>query len=223
MDYRLVKQYLNDAIDNFFKFFYKIVDFGKASIDFMLAFWDIWYNFFMFFINLWLYFYYLFLYLVDHYAMSSSSISVWRKQYSMKAPRLKKAYSYSRNIANPVSGAFGKVAQTAGSATEASGRFLKKTVSGTINTGAAAVESVSNAAETTVSSGAQVGTGIGNAFVSFGKGFIGFFFGIFKGIISIFKAFFAFIGSKLTPVKEQPVGRRNLIESYMREYEGKKR
>lgn len=221
MDYRLVKQFLNDAIDNFFKFFYKMIDFGKASIDFLLAFWDIWYNFFMFFINLWLYLYYLFLYLVDHYAMSTSSISVWRKQYSMKAPRLKKAYS--RNMVNPVSGAFGKVAQSASTATESSGRFLKKTVTGTINTGAAAVEKVTVVAESTASAGAKVGAGMGNVFASVVKGFVGFFAAVGGGICSVIKALFSAIASRLTPVKEQPVGRHNLIESYMREYEGKRK
>jgi len=33
MDYRLVKQFSNSAIDSFFNFFYKIWDFFKVLID----------------------------------------------------------------------------------------------------------------------------------------------------------------------------------------------
>jgi len=218
VDYRLVKQYLNDAVDNFFKFFYKTVDFGKATIDWLLAFWDIWYNFFMFFINVWLYLYYLVLFFLDKYTMSSSSIAIWRKQYTMVAPRLKKAYN--RNTVNPVSGAYGKIAKSAAVSIGTSARTLTKTVTGTISDGASAA---AGAAESAAAKTAKTSVNLGKGFSDGAKAFGGFFASIFIAIFNAIKRFFSFIGSHLTPVKEQPVGRRNLIESYMREYEGKKK
>jgi len=218
VDYRLVKQYLNDAVDNFFKFFYKTVDFGKATIDWLLAFWDIWYNFFMFFINIWLYLYYLVLYFLDKYTMSSSSIAIWRKQYTMVAPRLKKAYS--RNTVNPVSGAYGKIAKSAAVSIGTSARSLTKTVSGTIADGASAA---AGAAESAAAKATKSSVDVGKVVAGGAKAFGSFFVSIFSAIFGVIRKFFAFIASHLTPVKEQPVGRRNLIENYMREYEGKKK
>ncbi len=74
MKYSMVKQFWNQAIDNIFTFFYKIGDFGKVFLDFILSFIEIWMAFFSIFFNIFMYIYYLLLFILDNLTQSRFSI-----------------------------------------------------------------------------------------------------------------------------------------------------
>lgn len=209
MDYRLVKQFLNHAIDAFFNFFYKISDFVVVFLDLGWAFFDIWYQFFAIFGNLILYVYYLILFILDKLSVSSAPIFFWRKSYSRKTTLPKKAYS--KNFSNPIPAMY-KTSPTVKAAT---------------TTVTAASESVKSAKENVVStfkpkSGKRSSrkeskvkiifmkmmSSIGEGFRSFGS--------------KLYRFWVKFL-DKLKPVKDDvPAGRKSLIDDYMKEYERKK-
>lgn len=218
MDYRVVKQYLNDAIDNFFKFMYKTADFGKVLVDTGLAFFEIWYNLAMFFVNLFLYLYYLILLAIDRMSMSSAPVFFWRRKG--RATRQDFSRAYNRNMVNPVSGMYAKSGtySSVSSAVADSAGWAAKSVA---DTAASAAGSVQSAAESVVA--AKVSVKRPNIFGRFFRGIGSIFAAIFKGIFGFFKAIWRFILSKLKPVKEKPVGRKNLIDDYMKQYETRKK
>ncbi|MDA3900120.1 MAG: hypothetical protein PF637_06325 [Spirochaetes bacterium] len=199
MDYRLVKQFLNDAIDNFFNFFYKLVDFGKVIIDVFWAFMDIWYNFFMFFLNILLYFYYLLLFFIDRMTMSSAPIFFWRKAGTATRQDFQRAYN--RNLVIPVSGVYGK-------------RSSGSSVASAVSSG------VSGAAASSVAAGKySARPNFIFRFLAFlGRMIVAFF----VAIGSMFAAIGRFFTSRLVPVKEKPVGRKNLVEDYLKQYDSRK-
>ncbi len=214
MDYRVVKQYLNDAIDNFFKFFYKIADFGKILVDTGYAFFEIWYNFAMFFINIFLYVYYLILYGIDRMSMSSAPIFFWRKKGS--ATRRDFVPAYNKNMINPVSGMYSKGKTVSSSISSSASR----TVSSVANAASAGANNVQSAASSVVAAKVSVKRNIfSDIFKAIGR----FIAGIFKAIFHAFQSVWNFLLSKLKPVKEQPVGRKNLIDDYMKQYESRKK
>ncbi|MBN2435692.1 MAG: hypothetical protein JXK07_10545 [Spirochaetes bacterium] len=209
MDYRLVKQFLNDAIDNFFNFFYKLIDFGKVIIDTFWAFMEIWYNFFMFFINIFLYGYYLLLFVIDRMTMSSAPIFFWRTAGRATRQEFKRAYD--RNLVIPVSGAYGKGSSRSAVASAAS------SVSSAVSSGAS---SVSGAAASSVAMGKYSAKPnfIIRFFALIGRAIVA----VIKGIGGAFCAIGRFFTSRLVPVKEKPVGRKNLVEDYLKQYDSRK-
>lgn len=116
MNYRVVKQFWVNAIDNIFNFFYKIVDFFKVLIDVFWAFVDIWYHFFAIFANLFLYIYYIFLFLIDKTTESGTNIVI-----SSRLPKrvpFKPQKAYIKDSYNPIPAMYGvtKAAHTAAAA-----------------------------------------------------------------------------------------------------------
>jgi hypothetical protein len=208
MDYRLVKQYLNDAIDNFFNFFYKIADFGKVLIDTGLSFYDIWYNFVMFFVNLFLYVYFLLLYAIDRMSMSDTPLFFWRRKGTSTRRDFQRAYN--RNMINPVSGMYAKPTGKSVTTPISSGTSQNS------STKASSGNVQSSSASSVVAARVTVKTNLFSRFFSAIGNIIA---GIFIGIFTLFKNLWEFLISKLKPVKEQPVGRKNLIDDYMKQYE----
>lgn len=224
MDYRLVKQFSNNAVDGFFNFFYKISDFFTIMIDCLWAFYDIWYTFVMIFVNLFFYAYYFFLYVIDRLTMSRSSVFFWRRTFSDSGAR-KIAAAYSRDTYNPVSRMYGSVSSAASNTVS--------TVSSAASAGASAsVAKMASAASAVTSTVSKPLPSMGrrpegakkNFFKEFGEGFINFFEKLWKKISNFGEWFNKAVLSKLKPVRdEEPQGRKSLVESYVKEYEKKKR
>ena len=195
MDYRLVKQFSNNAIDNFFNFFYKIWDFVKVLIDLFWAFVDIWYQFFMIFINAWLYFYYLLLFILDKMSMSSLFSRKATERFALPGSRV-----YRPDIVVPIHPMFGKI------------ELPKPKIAETVAR-AAAPKSPK------IRSGSKRGISR-----SIGEGVLSVFRGISRSVSGLFKNMALMLGGKLRPVREEEPGRKkSLIDEYMKEYERKKR
>lgn len=79
MKYTVVKQLLNNSIDNFNNFIFKIVDFGKILNMAFWAFLDIWYTLISAFVFLFLYLYYIILFILDKLLGVQSSLTFWQK------------------------------------------------------------------------------------------------------------------------------------------------
>ncbi len=77
MKYGMVRQFSNNAIDNFYNFFYKIIDFGKVALDMLISFFEIWVTFFSIFYNIFMYIYYFILFVVE--LVSQSGFFFWRR------------------------------------------------------------------------------------------------------------------------------------------------
>jgi hypothetical protein len=88
MKYSMVKQFWNQAIDNIFTFFYKIGDFGRVFLDFILSFIEIWLAFFSIFYNIIMYIYYLFLFILDNLTQSRFSLRKQRPTTAFARDRL---------------------------------------------------------------------------------------------------------------------------------------
>lgn len=213
MNYSLVKQFSNNAIDNIFNFFYKWVDFGKVFIELILSFVDIWVTFFQIFSNAYLYFYYLILFAIDKSTQSSSGFTFWRR-----IPR-RVAYSPSRvfvkDIHNPVPGMYGK--KTAETATATTVKLAKATAAG----GQAVKDTVS----ATVQKFGNRPSGVKTDRL---KKLLEFFAALFKSIKNFVTApvrsVAEFIVGKMRPVREEePGANKSLIDEYMREYEQRRR
>lgn len=208
MDYRLVKQFSNNAVDNFFNFFYKIVDFGMVLVDVLWAFLDIWYCFFMVFANVWLYLYYFTLFCLDKLTMSG----LFSRGMGARGGNIgTKAYAPDAFVPhNPM---YGKIELPKVSA-------IAPKSSGKIVTAAAAVtEKVASAA-----SRPQAPKGKRLSAKDFFEPFVLLFSRIWRS----FKRFFSRIAEvlilKLKPVREeQPQGSTSLIDEYMKEYKKKKK
>ncbi|HOS40041.1 MAG TPA: hypothetical protein PLG31_09925 [Spirochaetota bacterium] len=201
MNYTIVKQFWNNSVDNFYNFFYKIVDFFKIWIDVWWAFFEIWQCFFLIFFNFFMYFYYLFLFMLDRSATESQSrIIFWKKIPQRVAYTPAKAYV--KDVVNPIPGMYGaqpvkKVAETV-TATTAKvadvSQILRKAPSG------GKVSIIRRALE-----------GVSELFRSIKD----FFAGLFKPAAEM-------IGRKMKHVDEEPQS-KSLIDEYMREYERKKK
>lgn len=112
MNYRVVKQFWVSTVDNFFNFFYKIVDFIKIWADVFWAFLDIWYHFFAIFGNLFLYIYYIFLFIIDKTTESGTNI-VLTSRLPKRVP-FKPQKAYVKDAYNPIPAMYGvkNVAET---------------------------------------------------------------------------------------------------------------
>ncbi len=105
MNYRVVKQFWVNTVDNFFNFFYKIVDFVKIWADVFWAFLDIWYHFFAIFGNLFLYIYYIFLFIIDKTTESGTNI-VLTSRLPKRVP-FKPQKAYVKDSYNPIPAMYG--------------------------------------------------------------------------------------------------------------------
>jgi len=115
MNYRVVKQFWVNTVDNFFNFFYKIVDFLKIWVDVFWAFMDIWYHFFAIFGNLFLYIYYIFLFIIDKSTESGTNILLTSRLPKQVPFRPQKAYV--KDSYNPIPAMYGvkNIAETVAS------------------------------------------------------------------------------------------------------------
>jgi hypothetical protein len=197
MDYRLVKQFSNNAIDNFFNFFYKVADFAFVIVDLFWAFVDIWYQFFMIFINCWLYLYYFTLFAIDKLTMSQFIFKRGSARHALPGLAV-----YKNRVVLPVHPMYGRVdaskpaqavAQAVQSAASASARNVKSVMK-------------KNVAKDTGESVALLYTRVARSLSNF------------------FKAIGEFFAGKLRPVRDEtPEKKKSLIDDYMREYERKKK
>lgn len=206
MDYRLVRQYANNSIDNIFNFFYKITDFFTVMIDCLWAFYDIWYCFAMIFINFFSYLYFMLLYVIDKATFSRASVLFWRKTFADSGVR-KITAAYSREHHNPVSGMYGRASGAAA-----------KTVSSVAG-------AVSSARITSPVSAIRRPEGAKkNILRELGEFFANFFSRFFRKCREFGEWFKKTVLSKLNPVREdEPQGRKSLVDSYMKDYQKSKR
>jgi len=197
MKYTLVKQFSNNSYDNFFKFFYKIVDFGKVLLDLFWAFFDIWSAFFMIFFNLFMYVYYLILFLIDWSTESRSGFFFWKKKISSvsRTPVIDNSI-----VPNP---------------------FIKKTTTiKPLSSGISARSSFSRPSSARIGAKKTMGKSLAAITLSIFETFK-------KIILFPFTAPVSFFSRKMKPVKEtaspEPTSSgKSLIDEYMREYEKKK-
>jgi hypothetical protein len=194
MNYTVVKQFYNNAIDNFFNFFYKIIDFGKVLVELFWAFYEIWEAFFLIFINLITYFYYIILFIIDRSTESRWTIFFWRR-----LPR-RAAYApsrvYVKDTYNPVPAMYGRTAA------------ISKAATVTPDT----VQQLRSAP-----SGARVSV------LRRILEFLGSFFSTIGTIIKWpIKGIAAFLSGRMKPVREEATGQKSLIDEYLKEYEEKK-
>ncbi len=206
MNYSLVKQFANNAIDNFFNFFYKWVDFFKLLLEVLLSFLDIWVTFFQIFSNAYMYVYYLILFFIDKSTQSSSGFFFWRripKRVAYTPSRV-----YIKEIHNPIPGMYGrKAAEVTVKTASASTQAVKETVSATI-------QKFGNRP-----SGAKT-----DRFKKMMQFFSELFGSIKKFITAPVRTVAEFIVRKMNPPREEePAGNKRLIDEYMREYERKHR
>jgi hypothetical protein len=196
MDYRLVKQFSNNAIDNFFNFFYKIADFVMVVVDMFWAFVDIWYQFFMIFINSWLYIYYLTLFAIDKLTMSKMFFRRRSSRHAMPGSAI-----YQTRIVLPVHPMYGRVeipkpAQAAAQAVQSAAAISAKSVTGAMKK---------------------------NVTKDAGESLVLFYTRLARGVSNFFKRIAAFF-KELRPVRDEtPEKKKSLIDEYMREYERKKK
>ena len=211
MNYRMVKQFSNNAIDNFFNFFYKIVDFGKVWMDVFWAFFEIWEAFFLIFYNIFMYFYYLILLGIDKSATESQSVFFVGKRMPKRVAFTPQKV-YTRDAGAPVPGVrYGRQAAS-------------KVAEATVSVSTAAKEAVAETVSSATDKLRKPSGGKG----SFRMRFLNFFDELYKTILGIFKAPFLkvvdFFATKLKPVRDQDQGASgSLIDEYMKEYEQKKR
>jgi hypothetical protein len=207
MDYRLVRQFSNNAVDSFFNFFYKIVDFGMILIDVFWAFMDIWYQFFMIFANLWLYLYYFTLFGLDKLTMSGF-FTAGRGSRGFKPGTT----AYTPDAFVPHNPMYGKIELPAAP------KIAPKS-SGRIKAAAAAVSGTVAAAPRS-----SVRTGKKKSAKELFEPLVILFSRIFRAIKKFFLRLTEVLILKLKPVREeQPQGSKSLIDEYMQEYKKKKK
>jgi hypothetical protein len=201
MNYTLVKQFSNNAVDNVYIFFYKTVDFFKILFQTLIAFYEIWEAFFLIFYNIYKYFQYLLIFAVDKSTESESTFYFW-KRIPVKVS-YKPSSVLARDSFNPVPAMYGK---------HAAAKFS--------GSGTAAKTAVISAAR-------KLQVAPSGAKIDITRRVLEFFENIFKSIMNIlFKpvdTISDFISRRMKPVKEEPPKSGSLIDEYMKEYERKKR
>lgn len=206
MKYSLVRQFSNNMIDNFFKFFYKIADFARLWIDVFWAFFAIWEAFFLIFYNIFMYIYYLFLFIIDKSTESQSTVYFWRRL--PKRVPFTPSRVYVKDSPNPIPGLYGSQAA----------EMLSKAGS---TIASAASRTVSGSAERLKGSASGARGSIVKKILEFFGNIIGSIAGLFTGVR---KSVGETIARRMKPVPEEAVqGGGSLIDQYMREYEKKKR
>ena len=207
MNYRVVKQFSNSAVDNFYNFFYKIVDFGKITVDFLYSFYEIWEAFFLIFYNIFMFIYYLLLFGIDKSTESRSTIFFWRKlpmrqAYKPSSVFVRESYSH-----NPIPSMYGKeAAAKVSDVGNAIGSAAKEGVTTTVKK----MRSLPSGARL------EVGKKILEFFVTFGQTLKAIF-------VTPFVKIAEFFANRLKPVREEEDRGRSLIDEYMKEYERKRK
>jgi hypothetical protein len=207
MNYTLVKQFSNNAVDNFYNFFYKFVDFFKILIEVFWAFYEIWEAFFLIFYNAFMYVYYFILFVIDKSTESQSTIFFWRRLPRRAA--FKPSSVLTRDSLNPIPAMYGK-------------HSASKIADITSSAGSIAGKTVSRAAD-------KLRVAPSGAKVDIGKRILEFFANIIEGLKNIFvnpfKRAADSILKVMKPVKEEEASPKSvsLIDEYMKEYERKKR
>jgi hypothetical protein len=200
MNYTVVKQFYNNSIDNFYNFFYKIIDFAKVLVEVFWAFYEIWEAFFLIFFNLIMYLYYIILFIIDRSTESRWTIFFWRRlprrvAYTPSKVFVKDAY-------NPVPAMYGSTAPTIATVAAPT---IKSTVTDAVQ---------------------QLRSAPSGARVSIPRKIVEFLGSLFSTagalIIWPMKRIGTFLSGRMKPVREQPEG-RSLIDEYLKEYEEKKR
>lgn len=217
----MVKQFSNKAIDNFFSFFYKIVDFFKVLLDVFYAFLDIWAQFFGIFGNLFLYCYYLVLFIIDKSTENRGRFFTWRRIQVSKAYMPAKAYN--KDIDNPIPAMYGVTKKTVESTVSTAKSMTSSAVKATGNIAKSASESTQQLSRviSVKPSGGKI-----NFWKRSAETFIDIVQGIQKLLVKPFKFIINIFANKLQPVKEDEANASkgaSLIEEYMREYEKKRR
>jgi hypothetical protein len=220
MDYRLVKQFLNKAVDAFFNFFYKIGDFFVVITELFWAFVDIWYQFFSFFGNLAQYVYYLNLYLIDRISMSNHPIFFWRKSYDSRTNAPKMAYQKGGVTRIPKKYGGGIMNSDASLISRSSSNTTVKISKPQIKP----VSSISKPTFSDKKMGSyRPSSEKKNILKTILNGIAEFFIIVKEGVVKFFKKIGSFFSGKLEPVKaDNSAGRKSLIDDYMKEYEKKK-
>ncbi len=210
MNYRMVRQFSNNAIDNIFNFFYKIVDFGKIWIDVFWAFVEVWEAFFLIFYNFFMYFYYLLLLGVDKSTESKATFVFWRRlpQRSAYVPPT----ILSRDVSNPVPGLYGResVAKTISAAASA-GAAAKSTVADTVKSASDLMRRTPDAA------------GKKPFFRTISASLVDFMTDAWTAIKKPFMKIADYFASRMRPVREEVPAQGSLIDEYMKEYERKRK
>ncbi len=206
MNYRLVRQFSNSMIDNIFRFFYKIVDFGKIWVDVFWAFFDIWEAFFLIFYNLFMYVYYFVLFIIDKSTESRSTVYFWKKTPTRVPYTPSKVFM--KDMANPVPAMYGR--QAASVVTQAASSV------GTL------------AQKAVASSASRLGAPASGARGSVVKKILEFLSNLFGGVADVIMApvgkIQEMLSRKMKPVKEDHVQPRgSLIDEYLKEYEQRKK
>jgi hypothetical protein len=199
MNYTVVKQFYNNSIDNFYNFFYKIIDFAKVLVEVFWAFYEIWEAFFLIFFNLIMYLYYIILFIIDRSTESRWTIFFWRRlprrvAYTPSKVFVKDAY-------NPVPAMYGGTSPTSARVAP----VAKSMVTDAIQ---------------------QLRSAPSGARVSISRKILEFLGSLFSTagafILWPIKRIGTFLSERMKPVREQPEG-KSLIDEYLKEYEKKKR
>ncbi len=211
MNYTMVKQFSNAAIDNFFKFFFKIVDFGKVMYEALWAFFDIWVAFYLIFYNSFMYLYYLVLFGIDRGSIESRyTVLFWKK-----APR---GVSRTPGVIlsrepNPIPAMYRTTAKKTSQA-----------VSATAETVSRATAAVSEVPDMVFSSGSR---GKKSLFKSIGEALSNFFSALKRALLKPFESLANFFTDRVKPVREEGQTKeqksKSLIDEYLKEYERKKK
>ncbi len=209
MNYTIVKQFYNSAVDNIFKFFFKIVDFFKILYEALWAFFEIWAAFYLIFYNFFMYMYYIILYAIDRGADESRSTVIFWK-------RLPKRVSSAPSVIlsnepNPIPAMYGRqLSMAAGKVASATMSTLDSTISST------------KAYISTSASGGKV-----SILKKIVNGLSGFFSSLIKIFIKPAETFSNFFNRKLKPVREDDENKeqknKSLIDEYMKEYARKRK
>ncbi len=206
MKYSLVRQFSNNTIDNFFKFFYKIADFARIWVEVFWAFFEIWEALFLIFFNIFMYIYYLILFVIDKSTESQSTVYFWRRL--PKRVPFTPSRVYVRDSPNPVPGLYGSQAAD----------MISKAGSAIAST---AARTVSSSAERLQRSASGARGSIIKKTLEFFGNMISSIAGPFTGLR---KSVGDTIARKMKPVPEEPAQRGgSLIDQYMKEYEKKKK
>ncbi len=209
MNYKMVKQFSNNSIDNFFNFFYKIADFGKIWVDVFWAFVEIWEAFFLIFYNMFMYFYYLLLLGIDKSTTESQSTLFFWRRGPKRSPYLPSKV-YVKDLPNPVPSAYGKqavtkVAQTATAATGSAKQAVTETI---------------------ISATEKLRKAPGGQKKPILRSMLEFFSEFFTNVGEFFKKpalqIADFFASRMRPVREEAAAQGSLIDEYMKEYEQKR-
>ena len=206
MNYRLVRQFSINASDNFFNFFYKIVDFFKMLVEVWWAFYDIWEAFFLVFFNLFMYVYYLVIFIIDKLTESEASLFFWRR-LPTSVP-YKPGRVYIKDLHNPIPESYGRqtaVAVSQGVATAVS----------------AAKESIAAPLTSVRKQAAGARGSILKKFLEIISSVIG---AVWSAISFPFRKIGDAPSGRMKPVpREEPAGSKSLIDEYLKEYEERRK